>query len=97
FFSPSGPRPPAPRAPRRFGEQLAPDLVALNGGLHVARFGLVAAIGHDGGNAHSEANREGRAGRHVVFRLFLTEDDALHRRARDSAHALRPGDARITL
>ena len=80
------------RAGRGFGEQLAPNFLALQGGGDVTLKLFWLGIGHHGGDAHAEADFE-HAARHGVGFLLLVVDDLEQLRRFAAAPFLRPGEA----
>ena len=95
-----------PRAQRRqvrpagrFGEQLAPHLLAAQRRPHMAIELFRRRVGHHRGDAHAETDLE-QAARHGVVVFLLLVDHLQDRRRLAPAESLRPGDggeARIGL
>ncbi len=83
------------RSTGRFREQLAPDLFAVKRRLHVAGERVLAAIRHDRGDAHAEADGERAVATQACLAFLLIEDDLLEGRAAQAAQLLRPGDLRV--
>ncbi len=81
------------RAGGGLGEQLAPDLVAVEHRPEVAGLLLLRAVGDDRGAEHADADRVEDAG-HFRARDLLVADDLLDRTETLPAEVLGPGHAR---
>ena len=79
------------RAGRRFAEHLAPDFLAIQTRPDAVRLVRFAAVGHQGGQAHAQADLED-AETAAKAALFLAHDQLLHRRAAQATQLSRPGD-----
>ena len=80
------------RAPRGFGEELAPDVFP---GGHLGKVGgplLVSRKAHDHRATHAQADGKGLGG-HVVARLFLIPNDHFHGRGAPAPEGLGPVQA----
>ena len=85
------------RAGGRFGEQLAPNLLAGKRGRDIARADVLRGIGHQRRNAHAQTDGKHTRVGHVEFRFFLIVDDLLNRSAAESTRFFRPRDSRVAL